>query len=92
MSDEVLSSVGAKDMDTSAYQVFEQDDVEFYWEKSPLDVDAVFRPGIDTPSSPTTFENLEMGRSAENPILLLREEDQENSSPTIPVTERQKQL
>ena len=33
MRDEVLSSVGAWDMDTSGYQVsVDLDDVEFYWE------------------------------------------------------------
>ena len=33
MRDEVLSSVGAWDMDTSGYQVSaDLDDVEFYWE------------------------------------------------------------
>ena len=49
MRDEVLSSVGAQDMDTSVYQVSaDLDDVDFYWENDQLDVDAVFRPGIDT--------------------------------------------
>ena len=35
MKDEVLSSVGAQDMDTKGYQVSatELDDVEFNWEK-----------------------------------------------------------
>ena len=48
MTDEVLSSVGAQHMDTSGYQVFALDDVDFYWEKDNLDVDAVFGLGIDT--------------------------------------------
>ena len=57
--DEVLSHVGAQDMDTSEYQVSaDLDDVEFYWENDQLDMDAVFRPGIDTPFSPTSFDNL----------------------------------
>ena len=43
MRDEVLSSVGAKDMDTRGYQVSDLDDVDFYWEKNQLNVDAVFR-------------------------------------------------
>ena len=89
MRDEVLSSVGAEDMDTSGYQVSaELDDVEFFWENDQLDVDAVFRPGIDTPFSPTAFQDLELGGSAENPILLDEEEDKENSPPaTTPVSE-----
>ena len=45
-------------------------------------MDAVFRPGIDTPFSPTTFEDLLMGvGSVENPILLDEEEDRENAAP-----------
>ena len=50
MRDEVLSSVGAQDLDTSSYQVYDLKDKEFYWENSQLDMDAVFRRGIDTPS------------------------------------------
>ena len=71
MRDEVFSSVSQQDRDTGGYQVSaDLDDVEFYWENDQLDVDALFRPGIDTPFSPTAFDNLEMGGSAENPILL----------------------
>ena len=36
MRDEVLSSVGAQDMETSGYQVSELDDVEFHWEYDQL--------------------------------------------------------
>ena len=61
MKDEVLSSVGAQDMDTSSYQISDLKDIEFNWEDSQLDMDAVFRPGIDTPFSPTTFDDLSMG-------------------------------
>ena len=66
------------------------DDVEFYWEKDHPDLDAVFRPGIDSPISPAVFDELEMGGSAQNPILLHEEEDKENSPPltTTPVFER----
>ena len=46
MRDEVLSSVGAQDLDTSSYQVSDLGDIECNWEKSQLD--AVFRPSIDT--------------------------------------------
>ena len=67
--DEVLSSRGAQDMDTSGYQVSaDLDDVEFYCENDQLDADAVFRRGIDTPFSPTAFDDLEVGGSAENPF------------------------
>ena len=64
-------------------------DVEFYWETDQLEVNAVFRPEIDTHFSPTAFDDLELGGSAENPILLDEEEDEENSPPTTtPVSER----
>ena len=51
MKDEVLSSVGAQDMDTSGYQMCDLDDFDFYYEKDQLDVDDIFRPFIDTPFS-----------------------------------------
>ena len=92
MRDEVLSSVGAQEgLDTSGYQVSaDQDDVEFYLEKDQLDINTVSRSGIDTPCSPTAFDDLEMrGGSAENIILLDEEEEKENSPPpTTPVSER----
>ena len=45
-------------------------------------MDAVFRPGIDTLFSLTTFDDLFMGDgSVENPIVLDEEEDKENAPP-----------
>ena len=44
-------------------------------------MDAVFRPGIDTHFSPTTFEDLSMEESVENPIVLNEEEDKESAPP-----------
>ena len=55
MRDEVLSSFGAQDLDTSSYQFTVLEDIEFNWEISQLD--SVFRPGTDTPFSPTTFDD-----------------------------------
>ena len=82
MRDEVLSSVGAQDLETSSYQVSDLEDIEFNWENSQLEMDTVFRSGIDTPFSPTTFEDLLMGDgSVENPIVLDEEEDKENAPP-----------
>ena len=76
MREEVLSSVGAQDLDTSSYQVFDLEDIEFNWENSQLDMDSVLRPGIDTPFSPTTFDDLLMDDgSVENPIVSDEEED-----------------
>ena len=57
------------------------EDIEFNWENSQLDMDAMFRPGIDTPFSPTTFDDLSMEGSVENPIVLEEEEDKENAPP-----------
>ena len=88
MRDKLLPSVGAQDMDTSGYQVSDLGDIEFCWENGQLDVDAVFRPRIDTTFSPTALDNLEMRGSAENPIVLDDEEDKENSLLTTPVSER----
>ena len=82
MREEVLSSVGSQDLDTSSYQVSDLEDIEFNWEDTQLDMDAVFRPGIDTPFSPTVFDDLLMGDgSVENPIVLDEEEDKENAPP-----------
>ena len=81
MRDEVLSSVGAQDLDTSSYQVSDLEDIEFNWENSQLEMDAVFRPGIDTPFSPTIFDDLSMEGSVENPIVLDEEEHKENAPP-----------
>ena len=82
MRDEVLSSVGARDLDTGSYQVSDLEDIEINRENLQTDMDAVFRPGIDTPFSPTTFEDLLMGEgSVENPIVLDDEKDKENAPP-----------
>ena len=82
MRDEILSIVRAQDLDTSSYQVSNLEDIVFNWENSHLDLDAVFRPGIDTPFSPTTFEDFLTGDgSVENPIVLDEEKDKENAPP-----------
>ena len=86
MRDEVLSSVRAQDLDTSSYQLNDLKDIEFNWENPQLEMDAMFRPGIDTPFSPTTFDDLSMEESVENPILLDEEEDEENAPPPAPST------
>ena len=68
-------------MDTSGYQVSDLEDIEFHWEDPDFNMDAVFRPTIDTPFSPTTFQSLKMGGSVENPILFDDGKDQEKSPP-----------
>ena len=52
LREEELSSVGAPDMDNIRYQVSVLDDFDIYWENSKLDLNTVFRPGLDTPFSP----------------------------------------
>ena len=84
MRDEVLSNVEAQDLDTSSYQVSHLEVIEFNWEDSLLD--SVFRPGIDTPFSPRTFDDLSMKVSVEKPIVLDEDEDKENSAPTTTTT------
>ena len=79
--DEVLSSVGAQDLDTSSFQVSDHEGTQFNWENSQLDMDAVFRPGIDTPFPPTTFDDLSMEGSVKNGIVLDEEEGKENAPP-----------
>ena len=82
MRDEVFSSVGAQDLDTSSYQISDLEDIEFNWENPQLDMDAVFRPGIDTPFSPKVFDDFLMGDgSVENPIVLDEKEDKQNAPP-----------
>ena len=81
MRDEVLSSVGAQDLDASSYLVSDLEDIELNWEKSQWYMNPVFRPGIDTAFSPTTIDDLSMERSVENPIVLNEEEDKENAPP-----------
>ena len=58
---EVLSSVGAQDMETSGYQVSDLDDVEIYWENHQLELNPVSTPRIHTPFSPSTFNDFEKG-------------------------------
>ena len=79
--DDVLSSVGAQDLDTSSYQVSNLENIEFNLENSQLHMDAVFRPSIDTAFSLTTIDDLSLEGSVENPIVLDEEEDKENSPP-----------
>ena len=74
-------------MDTSSYQVSDLENIEFNWENSQLDMDAVFRPGIDTTFSPTTFDDLLMGDGSVENAIVLDEEDKENA-PTTPESVR----
>ena len=88
MREEVLPSVGAQDTDTRGYELSDLEDIEFSWEDPAVDMDNVYRPGIDTPFSPSTFDDLQMeGSTAANPIFVDDEEDKENSAPTTSTPE-----
>ena len=72
-------------MGTSGYQSPDLDDVKFYWENDQLDVDAVFRPSIDSPFCASIFNDFEICSMAENPILIDREQGKK-ISPPLPTT------
>ena len=47
-------------MDTSSHGFSDLDDFEFFWENPQLEVDADFRPGIDSLFSPTAVDSFEI--------------------------------
>ena len=57
MQDEVLASVGDHDV-SSDFVPSDLDDIQFHCENPNIDMDVVYRPGIDTPFSPSLFENI----------------------------------
>ena len=60
MRKEVLGSDGAQKMDISGNEVSDSGHTDFLFEACQLEMDAVFRPGIDNYLSPAVFNNLEM--------------------------------
>ena len=91
MRKKVLSSVGAQDTDTRGYKLSELEDIGFSWEEPAVAMDKVYRPGIDTPFSPSIFDDLQMeGSTAANPIIVDDEEDKENSAPTTSTPESER--
>ena len=91
MREEVLSSVGAQDTDTSGYELSDLEDIEFSWEDPAVDMDSVYRPGIDTPFSPSIFDDFQMqGSTATNPIKVDDGENKENSAPTTTTPESER--
>ena len=89
--EEVLSSVGAQDTDSRGYELSNLEDIEFSWEDAAVDMDSVYRPGIDTPFSPSSFDDFQLKEStAANPILTDDEEDKENSAPTTSTPESER--
>ena len=86
--DEVLSSVEAQDLDTSSYQVSHLGNIEFNWENSHLDMDAVFRQAWTLRFPQIHLTIYPRGGSVENPIVLDEEEDKENAPPSTPESVR----
>ena len=71
-----------KDLDTSSYQVSDLEDIEFNWEDSQLDMDAVFRPGTDTPFFQLLLTIYRWEDQLRTPTLD-EEQDKENSLPPL---------
>ena len=95
MREEVLSSVGAQDTNTRGYELSDLEDIVISWEDPAVDMDSVYRPGIDTPFSPSIFDVFHMeGSTAAKKIIVDDEEDKENSAPTTstPESERPTEL
>ena len=92
MREEVLSSVGAQDTDARGYERSDIEDIEFSWEDPAMDLDSVYRPGIDTPFYLSNFDNFQMGggSTTANPIMVDDEEDKENSAPTTTTPESER--
>ena len=82
MKEEVLSSVGGQDTDATGYELSDLEDIELGWEDLAVDMDSFYRPGIDTPFSPSISGDFQMGLPTANPIIVDDEEDKENSAPT----------
>ena len=57
MREEVLSRFGAQDADARGYELSDLEDIEFSWEEPAVDMDSVYRSEIDTPFSPSIFDD-----------------------------------
>ena len=91
MREEVLSSVGAQETDTSGYELSDLEDIEFNWEDPALDMDSVYRPRYDTPFFPSIFDDFQIeGSTAANPKIVDDEKDKENSAPTTTTPESER--
>ena len=91
MREKLLSSIEGQYTDTRGYKLFDLENLEFSWERPALDINSVYQPGIDTPFSPSIFDDFQMeGSNAANPIIVDDGEDKEISAPTrtTPESER----
>ena len=83
MNDDILSSVGAQDLETSSSEVSNLKDIEFNWENSQLGMDAMFRSDIDTPFSPKRRRFFDWGFSWKTHCVGRRRRQGEFSSSSI---------
>ena len=60
MREEVLSSVGTQDTDSRAHELSDLEDIELSREVPAVDMDSVYGPAIDTPFSPSIFDDFQM--------------------------------
>ena len=70
-------------MDTFGYQVSDPEDVDFHWEDTDLNVDAIFRPVKFILFFHSKSNDSEMGSLTENPILVDEGKHKENSPPPV---------
>ena len=61
MREGVLSGAGEQYTDTRGYELSDLEDIEFSCEYPSLDMDSIYRPGIDTQISPSIFEVFQIG-------------------------------
>ena len=87
MKDEVRASVGDHNV-ISNFVPSDLDDIQFHWETKNVEMDAVYRPCIDTHFSLLLFENFPVAGSADYPIELDVEQDKENEYHTTPESQR----
>ena len=93
MREEVLSSVKEQDTDTMGYELSDLEDINISWEDPAVDMDSVYRTGIDTPFSSSNFDDFQMeGSTAANTVIVDDEEDKENSAPTTSTPESERPI
>ena len=73
MREEVLVNAWAHDFDTTGYDLTDLEGIEISWGNPQVELDAVFRPRIDTPFRPTTFNDLELGKGGSSKNLTVFE-------------------
>ena len=84
MRDEVLSFLGAYEIDTGDCLVSELEQNDFLLEDLKLNLNTMSRSGIDTAFSLTAFDYFELRSVVPNSIPIVNGEDTENSAAPPP--------